>query len=127
MTRSINENNSYLDKVLKQIPSEIVGLYLVVISFVPKDQTAAIIILGLVMVALTPVYLMQVQSVKDKMHLGISTGSMLVWEIAIGGFDAIAFLADNDWIKGILLILYTTVASWYLKPASTAQEQPAKS
>lgn len=82
-----NVPDSYLDKLIKYIPSEVVALYLSLDAICRSAPTEGwlrwpILILGVVM---TPLYLWRVQSVTKIIQLVVSTLSFVVWTVALGG------------------------------------------
>ncbi|MDI6769206.1 MAG: hypothetical protein QMD04_05970 [Anaerolineales bacterium] len=92
MSREVNPNDTYLSRLLKYIPSEIVMVFISIegvlhstFSSNPKRLEDGLWILSGVLLALTPIWLWRVMRVKNLGHLFLSTLSLAVWMFAMGG------------------------------------------
>lgn len=92
MSREVNPNDTYLSRLLKYIPSEIVMVYISIEGVLrgtyasnPKRLEDSLWILFSVLLLLTPFWLWRVMRVKTLGHLFLSTLSLVVWMFAIGG------------------------------------------
>jgi len=119
MTRTINQADDYLSRVLKHIPSEIVMAYVSIdgvlrTTYDPNvwaDRERLRMLLWIVMgvlTVLTPFWLHRVMRVKRPSQLFIATLSVPVWLFALGGPFALL-----DWYEpafgAIALPLYTLI------------------
>jgi hypothetical protein len=111
-------HEDFIGRLVKYVPTEIVGLYLAASGVVPKDQTTwAWIVFGLCFV-ITPFYLWFATRDPVKgpllLQIALATVAFPVWVFAIGGP-----FADLPWYKGfiasIVLIFVTFVFGW-IKP-----------
>ncbi len=92
MTREITSTDTYLSRLLKYIPSEIVMVFISIEGVLrstfasnPKRLEDGLWILSGVLLALTPIWLWRVMRVKKLSHLFLSTLSLAVWMFAMGG------------------------------------------
>ena len=113
MARSVNTSDTYLSRVLKHIPTEIVLAYISVEGILRSVYATRPVILekslwylSVAMLVLTPLWLWRVMRITKLQQLSISTLSVPVWLFAIGG----PFM-HLDWYEpalgGIALPLYT--------------------
>ncbi len=108
---AFSQPDSYISKLVKYIPSEVIALYLTLDSIIRSSEQAEPIyhllywgILGFGLLV-TPLYLHRIQKVKNLCQLLISTIAFAVWVIAIGGP-----FVNLDWYKPIYgAILLPTV------------------
>jgi hypothetical protein len=119
MTRTVNRADSYMSRVLKYIPSEIVVAYISIDGILrtcydPNLWADRQILLKLlwiisaILTVLTPLWLWRVMRVRRLSQLFISTISVPVWLFALGGPFALL-----DWYRpalgAIALPLYTLI------------------
>jgi hypothetical protein len=119
MTRTVNRADSYMSRVLKYIPSEIVVAYISIDGILrtcydPNLWADRQILLKLlwiisaILTVLTPLWLWRVMRVRRLSQLFISTISVPVWLFALGGPFALL-----DWYRpalgAIVLPLYTLI------------------
>jgi len=119
MTRTVNRADSYMSRVLKYIPSEIVVAYISMDGILrtcydPNLWADRQILLKLlwiisaILTVLTPLWLWRVMRVRRLSQLFISTISVPVWLFALGGPFALL-----DWYRpalgAIVLPLYTLI------------------
>jgi hypothetical protein len=112
--------DDYSDRLLKYIPSEVVGVFLAVDSLlktasvqVSKDILGWVVFIFLII--LTPIYLHRVQKVKKYQQLAISTISFMVWVFTLGG-PFMQFSWYSPIYGAILLPLYIfSVATYQAK------------
>ena len=109
--------DEYADRLIKYIPSEVVGVFLSVNALlttagdqVPKDILAWVIF-GFLLV-MTPIYLRRVQNVEKLQQLLISTISFAVWIFTLGGPFA-QFSWYSPFYGAVLLPLYTLAVATY--------------
>ena len=119
MTRTVNRADSYMSRVLKYIPSEIVVAYISIDGMlrtcynpnVWADRQMLFKLLWIVsaiLTVLTPLWLWRVMRVRRLSQLFISTISVPVWLFALGGPFSLL-----DWYRpalgAIVLPLYTLI------------------
>ena len=94
MPREINQTQSFSNKLVKFIPTEIVGGYMTLAGFLgfgpevaehsPND-TLLIQVVFFFLLVLTPVYLWFISEVRNGVQLAVSTISYMVWAYSLGG------------------------------------------
>jgi hypothetical protein len=119
MTRTVNRADTYMSRVLKYIPSEIVMAYISIDGMLRTcynpdlwaDRRMLLKLLWIVsaiLTVLTPLWLWRVMRVRRLSQLFISTISVPVWLFALGGPFSLL-----DWYRpalgAIALPLYTLV------------------
>jgi hypothetical protein len=124
MPREIRQDQNYLDKLLKLIPSEIVAAYLFIqnimanqpIVFGNKDYSIiALWIVLIILLIITPVYLVNVQQVFKMNQIVLSSLSLIIWAYSLGGpFEMEGW--HNPQIAAILLVLWTLIVPIFIKP-----------
>ena len=119
MTRTINKADTYLSRVLKYIPSEIVMAYLSIdgvlrscynVNVWADRQMLLRLLWGVsaVLTILTPLWLWRVMGVRRRPQLIISTLSVPVWLFALGGpFDLLYWYRPA--LGAVALPLYTLI------------------
>ena len=103
MPREVNTTQPYYDKLVKLIPSEIIGAYLVLSNILGyaggNIQTKALAASGteaemrpvliqvvfFILLALTPLYLRKISRVKNVTQLVVTTFSFIIWVYTLGG------------------------------------------
>ncbi|MBO8131658.1 MAG: hypothetical protein H0Z29_09110 [Candidatus Marinimicrobia bacterium] len=123
MSREIHPNQSYKDKLLKLIPSEIVGAYMVIqgilsgqnILIGDKDITASFNwAIFIIIFLLTPLFLLRVHNVRKTSQLIITSISFIIWGYSLGGPFAVSGLYQPQ-IASILLVLWTLIIPLAIK------------
>ncbi len=120
MARTIEQQNSFLQVLLKLIPSEIIAVYLFIQDIVPRllvpHLLAALLILGL-----TPVYLRWAAKVRSPTHLVISSLSVMVWIYAMGSGPLQFVRAPyyEPWHGAVMLAVWTLVPPMFLTGPKT--------
>lgn len=110
--------DSYMERLLKYIPTEVVGVYLTLYGIIKTsaDQLplqAWLWILFVIGLIGTPLYLWLVASVTKKMQLAISTIAFLVWVFATGGGPFAEYKWFLDVYGSMALVLFTFLAPMY--------------
>lgn len=104
MGRQLSQAQSYADKVMKLVPTEIVGAYMVlggIIGYPPgatvrvvetaagiPDETLRAFLIQFtfaVLLVLTPVYLRRVGHVTSIAQVALSTATFVIWVYSLGG------------------------------------------
>jgi len=124
MGRSIEQDNSFLQVLVKLIPSEVIAVFVFVQGIMPARFWPHLAV-ALLMVALTPLYLWRAGGVGSRAQLLVSTLSMAVWIYALGAgpFRFIKPPFYEPWHGGGALALWTLVPPMLL---SRAPEVPAR-
>ncbi len=110
MARAIDQENSFLQVLLKLIPSEIIAVYLFIQGIIPRLPLAHLLA-ALVMIGITPFYLRWAAKVRSRAHLAVSTVSVVVWIYAMG-IGPLRFVPPpyyEPWHGAVLLAVWTLV------------------
>jgi len=110
MGRAIEQENSFLQVLLKLIPSEVIAVFIFVQGVMPGEFWPHFI-LAVVLVALTPLYLSRAAGVQSRAQLVLSTLSMVVWIYAMGT-GPLRFVRPpyyEPWHGAVLLAVWTLV------------------
>ena len=116
MAREIKEDQKYRDRLLKLIPSEIVGAYLVLQGIIPQDRAKwGTLLVSIILVVLTPIYLSRINKVRRISQLTVTTISFVVWVYSMGGpFQA--WGVYESWIGSVILVLWTLIVPLMVNP-----------
>jgi hypothetical protein len=115
MAREIKQNQEYLGRLLKLIPSEIIAAYVAIQGFIPEDNAKwGLSIVSLVLLIITPFYLRTVQKVGKKSQIFVSTLSLVVWVYSMGG-PFVHWNIHQPWISSAVLLLWTTFIPQFFK------------
>jgi hypothetical protein len=125
MGRSIEQENSFLQVLLKLIPSEVIAVYVFIQGVLPR-QLLPHLVMALVLVGLTPLYLRLATGVKSQAQLILSTLSLVVWIYAMGTGPLRFVRAPfyEPWHGAVLLAIWTLVPPMLLTRAP--DEKPKK-
>jgi hypothetical protein len=110
MGRSIEQENSFLQVLLKLIPTEVIAVFVFVQDVMPR-QFWPHLVMALVLVAITPLYLRLAAGVKSRTQLVLSTLSLMVWIYAMGT-GPLRFVRPpyyEPWHGAVLLAVWTLV------------------
>ncbi len=124
MARQMNSTQPFTDLLVKLIPTEIVGAYLVLagilgfgtptltISQIPDDVLRIILIqvVFFVLLILTPLYLWKVSNVSSKTQLIVCTVSFAIWVYTLGGPFAI-WGVYYPLIASVVLVLWSLITT----------------
>ena len=124
MARTIRPNQEYKDKLLKLIPTEIVGGYMVIhgilsgqtIQIGETDITQAVAwLVFAVLLILTPLYLAKIHKVTQKAQLTLTTIAFAVWAYTIGGpFQMQGWYQPQ--LAAVLFVLWTLIVPLVINP-----------
>lgn len=111
MAREIGEASQYADKLVKLIPTEIIGAYLAIdgMTATIHDERKAVLsitIIGLLIII--PFYLWFMFKIRNKLQIIITMISFVVWVFSMGG----PFLAYEWYLHvygSVTLVLWTLV------------------
>ena len=134
MARSLSDDNPYQDKLLKLIPTEIVGAYMFLSGVVSgsPDQAAAtastlddrlIMFVFFALLVFTPLYLWRVSNVTNIAQLIVTTISYVVWVYTLGGPFSVWGIY-NPLVGSVVLVMWT-LAMPLIVPSTPSPQQPA--
>lgn len=121
MNRSIESDNSFLQVLLKLIPSEVIAVFIFVQGVLPRLLAPHIVVAAL-LVAITPLYLARAMKVHSRAQLVVSTISLVVWIYAMGA-GPLRFVRPPyyaPWHGAVALAVWTLVPPMFL--ASPARD-----
>ncbi len=117
MARQIKPVESYRNKLLKLIPSEIVAAYMVVIGIIPENYSKwGTLIVSLVLFILTPFYLKRLEKIANNVQVVFCSFSFVVWVYSLGGLGG-PFAHWNlyqPWIGSNVLIIWTLMVPLFV-------------
>jgi hypothetical protein len=130
MGRTIEQENSFLQVLLKLIPSEVIAVFVFIQGVMPR-QLLPHLVVTLLLVAITPIYLSWAAGVRSRPQLVISTLSLVVWIYAMG-IGPLRFVRPpyyEPWHGAVALAIWTLVPPMFLARAreTPAQDPPRKS
>jgi MFS superfamily sulfate permease-like transporter len=126
MAREVNGTQPYSDKLVKLIPSEIIGAYMVLsnilgytagnmqASALPKTITESDLkpvllqVVFFVLLILTPVYLKKISKVNNITQLIVTTFSFIIWVYTLGG-PFIVWGIYYSIIGSVVLVLWSVI------------------
>jgi uncharacterized membrane protein (UPF0136 family) len=107
MAREIKINENYMGRLLKLIPTEIIGAYLAIQGMVPvNSQKWGLSIASIVLLVITPFYLKRVQKVEKTSQVIVSTFGFIIWLYTLGGPFTLWDIYE-PWISSVVLLLWT--------------------
>jgi hypothetical protein len=132
MGREVNETQPFSDKVVKLIPTEIVGAYMVlsgILGYSSSGQQGSIAppavlspiliqVVFFVLLLLTPIYLLRIAKVSNKAQLIVTTISFVVWIYTLGG-PFVVWDIYSSLIGAVVLVLWTLIIPLFVLPIST--------
>lgn len=113
LTKSGSQPNDFKDRLVKLIPSEIVTAYITIqglingIADADGKTNMLLWIVIIVLLVLTPVYLIYVGNVKKGGQLIFTTIAFVIWVIVIGSPVKEILNFPASFIGSIMLVLYT--------------------
>ncbi len=126
MAREINSTQPYADLLVKLIPTEIVGAYMVLAGLlgsgslgistlaetIPDDvlRKALIQAVFFILLILTPFYLWFVTNVKNKWQIAVCMVSFIVWVYTLGG-PFVVWGVYYSLVSSVILVLWTLITS----------------
>lgn len=114
MAREVNREDTYLSRLLKNIPSEIIATYLALEGLLKsqtmggKNEVLLWIVFGILLIA-TPFWMIYVEQVKRAIQIVFATLSFIIWILVMGGPVKASFEGYDTIIGSILLIIFTVV------------------
>jgi hypothetical protein len=130
MPREVNNTQTYFDKAVKLVPTEIVGAYMVlsgIVGITPSSTTATdsmskilIIIVFFVLLVLTPLYLWRISKVTNILQLVVTTIAFALWIYTLGGPFVVWGIYDPK-IAALLLTAWSLIIPLVV-PAQTSTQ-----
>jgi len=126
MPREVNNTQSYFDKAVKLVPTEIVGAYMVLAGVIGVDATTAptdklskilLQIVFFVLLVLTPLYLWFISKVTNKVQLVVTTLAFVLWIYTLGGPFVVWGIYEAK-IAAVLLTLWSLIIPLIVRPNS---------
>ncbi len=130
MAREINSTQPYADLLVKLIPTEIVGAYMVLAGLlgsgslgistltetIPDNvlRNALIQAVFFVLLILTPFYLWFITNVRNKVQIAVCTVSFIVWVYTLGG-PFVVWGVYYSLVSSVILVLWTLITSIYFQ------------
>jgi hypothetical protein len=115
VSRSIDKENSFVQVLLKLIPSEIIAVFIFVQGVMPRLLVPHLVV-ALLLVAITPLYLSRAMGVRSRVQLVVSTISLVVWIYAMGA-GPLRFVRPpwyEPWHGAVALAVWTLVPPMFL-------------
>ena len=115
MSRSIDEESSFLQVLLKLIPSEVIAVFIFVQGVMPRLLVPHLVV-ALLLVAITPLYLSRAVGVRSRVQLVVSTISLVVWIYAMGA-GPLRFVRPpwyEPWHGAVALAVWTLIPPMFL-------------
>ena len=128
MGRSIEQENSFLQVLLKLIPSEVIAVFIFIQGVMPRTLLPHLVV-ALLLVAITPVYLYWAGGVRSRPQLWVSTLSLVVWIYAMGA-GPLRFVRPpyyEPWHGAVLLAVWTLVPPMFLARAYAEKPRTRRS
>jgi hypothetical protein len=115
VSRSIDKENSFVQVLLKLIPSEIIAVFIFVQGVMPRLLVPHLVV-ALLLIAITPLYLSRAMGVRSQVQLVVSTISLVVWIYAMGA-GPLRFVRPpwyEPWHGAVALAVWTLVPPMFL-------------
>ncbi len=127
MGRSIEQENSFLQVLLKLIPSEVIAVFIFIQGVMPP-QLLPHLVMAVLLVAITPIYLSRASRVTSRPQLIVSTLSLVIWIYAIGTGPLRFVRAPyyEPWHGAVALAVWTLVPPIFLTPRVESQGRRRK-
>lgn len=107
MSRAINQSDDYMSRLLKNIPSEIVAVYIATSGIVAVQSSNWMLwVIFAICLLATPFWLYFMEKVKSVMQIILTTVAFVIWVMTLGGPFATLW-PEVTMLGSILLILYT--------------------
>jgi hypothetical protein len=120
MARQIRQDQKYLDKLLKLIPSEIIAAYMVLAGMIPANRAKwGTTVVTIILLCFVPLYLMKIQKVSRPAQIFFTTLSFIVWVYSLGG-PFIFWGIHASWLGSVLLVLWTLAIPLVINPTDQA-------
>lgn len=135
MPREINQTQPFSNKVVKFIPTEVVGGYMMLAGFLgfgpgavdgAKVDGILIQVVFFFLLAFTPVYLWFIGEVRNIVQIGVATVSYVVWVYSLGGPFEVWGCTTHPQIAAVVMALWTFIPPLFVHAAQPlSAEEPA--
>ncbi len=124
MGRAIEQENSFLQVLLKLIPSEVIAVFIFIQGVMPRVFLPHLIV-ALLLVGITPLYLARAAGVRSRSQLVVSTLSLVVWIYAmgVGPFRFVRPPFYEPWHGAVALAVWTLVPPMFLAGTGGPQRE----
>ncbi len=137
MAREVNATQPFTDKLVKLIPTEIVGAYMVLAGTLgyaygvtpgaqpsPDPELKAILIqvVFFILLVLTPVYLWRISRVSNLTQIAVTTGSYVVWVYTLGG-PFVVWGLYHSMVGSVVLVLWSLITPLFVAPNLAPETQ----
>lgn len=135
MPREVTQTQTYSNILVKLIPTEIVGGYMMLANFLgfgpgtdtPQGVSGVLIqVVFFFFLALTPLYLWIVSEVRKPLQLGICTISYLVWVYSLGGPFEVWGWSKHPQVAAVVMVLWTFVPPFFFPTTKPKPAEPAE-
>jgi hypothetical protein len=134
MAREIKNTCSFTTKLIKMVPTEILGAYMALSGSIGFDPTmtptsvdvttkALITVVFFALLGLTPVYLRRITGVRNKTQLLVTSASFVVWVYTLGG-PFVAWGIYHQKASTAVLVLWSLTIPIIVRPQETHGSQP---
>jgi hypothetical protein len=139
MAREVNATQPFANKLVKLVPTEIVGAYMVLAGMLgyaygttpaaqqmPDPELKAILIqvVFFSLLVLTPLYLWRIGRVSHLVQLVVTTISYVIWVYTLGG-PFVVWGLYHSVIGSVVLVLWSVITPLLVSP-SPAKEIPSQ-
>jgi hypothetical protein len=119
MGREINKSQQFSDKLVKFIPTEMIGSFIALKSVldttlfnnsdisIKNEMNTILIICFFILLILTPFYLWIISGVRHKTQLFVATVSFAIWVYSMHGFDA--WYVYKPYLVSVIVILWSLI------------------
>lgn len=108
---SVDKPSDFKERMVKLIPSEIITAYVTIYGLVsavePEEKSKLLWAVILILLFLTPIYLIKVSNVTKWQQLLFSTLGFLIWVFATGSPEENIYCYPTAFIASLVLIIYT--------------------
>jgi hypothetical protein len=131
MAREVNATQPFANKLVKLIPTEIVGAYMVLAGIlgyasgvtpaaqqIPDPELKAILIQAVffALLVLTPLYLWRIGRVSNLVQLVVTTISYVIWVYTLGG-PFVVWGIYHSVIGSVVLVLWSVITPLLVSPS----------
>ena len=128
MTRRVEADNVYTDRLVKLVPAEFVTAYVAISQSVQDEldlRQPVLLAVFILFVLVIPLYLQRVTEVTNRIQIAVTTASFVVWAYALGdAFQPGTLIHLNMYssaVASVLLVVWTTVTPVFVKEPEPPQ------
>lgn len=110
MSTPIRTKDTYLGKLVKLIPSDMVAAYLAIQGVIPKPQAKwGLTVVATLLLIIMPFYLKKMHKHETVKQIILTCLSFVIWLYVLGG-PFTFFNVYEPWLASVIMILWTTFA-----------------